>query len=578
MSTPSPLQILIVEDDRTSRFVLRRIIEALGTHEIHEAEDGQKAWDKLLGGLMPDLCFLDFNMPRLNGLELLRRIRADPRFAALKVCFCSAVRDRHLIVQAAALKPNDYILKPYSREAIQAQVQRIQGAPNASESLEPESGVCSRLGIDHSTYQARLDALLEEVRTTTVRLPTLLMRFDVVGVVTSLERARTAAQQLGARRIFRLVDNLRRSFEREGSLPTTREASRDEANAHFQQWLSRSADHLMQGIQELRSEVQAIERLNQAGGADGEAGKQGRAVPAISPEEREIEIMVQALAEVFQRGRLIAASRTSRSRSLSVPIKASILGEDSAQTLGAVTRKTSFSLTILDPDTAKAVDDCRKVADLVKFLSLPLDGGARWIPDRAVALLESEIAARNSQGAMLLRHAIGEDVQAFLTRQEVLIRENLELLYRESGMSGAPSESQVEKILADIRERLQPALDGHLTNEVLYTTLELGNLLENRDDERWASPCLLLYHTALLQRSAYADSTFDRTFKFSTFDRQSFLESMNVFGDAFTRNPDAAHAENGIQQLEAINESPVSQFEKCRLLWAIIKPDGGVPR
>ena len=572
MSTESALQILIVEDDRTSRFVLRRILEAIGNHEVHEAEDGLKAWDRLSEGWLPDLCFLDLNMPRLNGIELLRRIRADPRLAGLKVCFCSAVRERHLIVQAAALKPCDYILKPYSREAIFAQVQRILGAPNPGESLEPETGVCMRLGIDHATYQARLDALLEEVRSTTGRLPTLLMRFDVVGVMTALERARSAAQQLGARRIFRLVENLRRAFEREGGMPVSREVSREEANAQFQQWLSRSADHLMQGIQELRAEVQTIEKLGQKTGLSGAPGSGGRPGGLATPEEQELEIMVQALAEVFQRGRLVSASRSNRSRSLSVPIKAALFGEDSAQTLGAVTRKTSFSLTILDPDTAKAVEECRKVTDLVKFLSLPLDGGARWIPDGAVGLLEGEAAARNSQGLMLLRHAIGDDIEAFLGKQESLIRENLNLLHSQSGIEGQASEAQVQAILADVEERLRPALNGHLTHEVLFTTLDLGNLLETKDDERWVSPCLLLHHSALLQREAYADPSFDRTFKFSTFDRQRYLQTMDVFGDAFSRHPDAKSAVEGIKQLDSITASPVSQLEKCRLIWALIRP------
>jgi hypothetical protein len=70
MPNPKPLRILIVEDDKTSRIVLRHILEALGDQEIYEAEDGLKAWEMLNGGLVPQLCFLDLNMPRMNGIEL----------------------------------------------------------------------------------------------------------------------------------------------------------------------------------------------------------------------------------------------------------------------------------------------------------------------------------------------------------------------------------------------------------------------------------------------------------------------------------------------------------------------------
>src|SRR5258708_8472178 len=70
-----PMQILVVEDDKTSRLVLHRILESTGDLEIIEATDGVKAWELLDGGLHPALCFLDINMPKLNGLELLERIR-----------------------------------------------------------------------------------------------------------------------------------------------------------------------------------------------------------------------------------------------------------------------------------------------------------------------------------------------------------------------------------------------------------------------------------------------------------------------------------------------------------------------
>jgi two-component system chemotaxis response regulator CheY len=145
------MRILIVEDDKTSRIVLRRILQTMDNQEIYEAEDGLKAWEMLNGGLMPELCFLDVNMPRMNGVELLKRIRNDKRFASLRACFCSAVRDRRLIEQAAALQPDSYILKPYDRDAIQAQVERIRGIARPEDSLEPLAGVCARLGIDQAT-------------------------------------------------------------------------------------------------------------------------------------------------------------------------------------------------------------------------------------------------------------------------------------------------------------------------------------------------------------------------------------------------------------------------------------------
>ena len=574
-SLPTParrrLVILIVEDDRTSRFVLRRMVEASGEHEIHEAENGLRAWEKLVAGLRPDLCFVDLNMPQMNGIEWLRRVRAEPQLGPLRVCFCSAVRDRNTIVQAAALKPDDYILKPYSREVIQTQIQRVLGVPSLNDSLEPASAVCSRLGIDPETYRLRLNAVLDEIRQLTVRLPMTMMQFDFGGAMGLLERGKASSGQLGVKRIVRLIESFIRCFESSGALQWGT-GTKAEVALRFQQCLAGSADTLMQTLQGLREEVQVIEGFlapKAAAGGTGGAGQPGDDLWA--KDGAEIAALNRTLSEVFQRGKLASASRTSRSKSLSVPIKASIVGADAAETLGAVTKKTSFSLTILDVETGKAVDECRKVADLVKLLSFPLDEGTRWMPDRAILLLETELAARNQQGVMLLQASIGADLEAFLTRQEGIIRENLNHLYRQAGSLGEASEEQVQSILDDVRERVEPALNGKLTNEVVYTALHLGNLAECRDDTRWASPSSLLFHAASLQRRAWADPAFDRAFKFSTFDRQSFLEAMDVFEDGFAQAPTVEAAEEGVQQLEAIRTSPVSEFEKCRLIWAMVK-------
>ncbi len=570
MSDQNLLRVLIVEDDKTSRFVLRRILETLEGLELYEAEDGVKAWEMLQGGPLPDLCFLDFNMPRLNGLELLKRIRNDPRLAPLKVCFCTAVRDRHLIVQAAALQPDHYILKPYARSAIQAQVQKVRGIPRPEESLESSASVCTRLGISEATYDVRLSALLEEARTLTTRLPTLLLQLDVAGALAALEKTKQAAQDLGVRHLYKLADSLSRSFKADGSLTDRGVESKAEAAAKLQQWLSRSADHLMQMLGNLRGELLTVEKL----------ATEARLGPALTQHEpdsfkarqqAELDTLISALSEVLRQGKLLAANKTIRSKSLNVPVKAALLGEDSAQTLGALTRRTSFSLTILDADTAEAIENCRKINDLVKLLSYPLDAGARWIPDAAIVLLEREVATRNDQGVLLLRAAIGPDFEAYMRQQEGVVRQHLTQLYQQSGAAGSATEAQVQAILQDIRERLQPALDGELTAHPVFSSLDFGNLAERADDARWASPFSLLISAARFFRTAATDPGFDRVFRFNTFDRQACLQAMNVFGDAIGDRVHAARAARELEQLDAVEGSPVSLLEKCRLVWGIIR-------
>lgn len=237
------LRVLIVEDDNTSRLVLRGILETLGGLEVFEAEDGLQAWQMLDGGLLPGLCFLDFNMPHLNGVELLKRIRNDTRFSLLKVCFCSAVRDRKNITQAAALQPDSYILKPYDRSAIEDQVRKAKATAWPTEILDSPEEVCARLGIDQAIYGFRLNALMEDARALTTRLPLLLMQLDMPGALSEIDSIRFSAKALGANSIFKIADSLRCSFAFEAELTDQR---------------------VLQMMSDLRGELESVTRLTAA--------------------------------------------------------------------------------------------------------------------------------------------------------------------------------------------------------------------------------------------------------------------------------------------------------------------------
>ena len=153
MSNGTPIRVLIADDDETSRLFLRSILEGIGGLDVCEAVDGQQAWEMLDGGLEPRLCFIDIDMPRLTGLELLKRIRADRRLAGIKVCFCSAVRERQLVMQAAALQPDYYNLKPYPRASIQAQVRKVLGADIQKQKVDSvEEGAARRASKGRLTW------------------------------------------------------------------------------------------------------------------------------------------------------------------------------------------------------------------------------------------------------------------------------------------------------------------------------------------------------------------------------------------------------------------------------------------
>ena len=77
------MKVLVVDDDVVSRMMLMHLVDSCGQYEIVEAEDGEDAWRLLSDGLRPGIMFCDLRMPRLDGLELLARVRAEPALAGL---------------------------------------------------------------------------------------------------------------------------------------------------------------------------------------------------------------------------------------------------------------------------------------------------------------------------------------------------------------------------------------------------------------------------------------------------------------------------------------------------------------
>jgi two-component system chemotaxis response regulator CheY len=107
---------LVVDDSRVVRKVARRILEDLG-FEVAEAGDGAEglAWARTA---MPDVVLLDWQMPVMDGLEFLRRLRREPGGDAPRVVFCSVESDLDRIREALAEGADEYIMKPFDGDIV----------------------------------------------------------------------------------------------------------------------------------------------------------------------------------------------------------------------------------------------------------------------------------------------------------------------------------------------------------------------------------------------------------------------------------------------------------------------------
>ena len=114
---------LVVDDSKVIRMVARRILEEL-SFEVWEAVDGQEALDKCLEQ-MPDAVLLDWNMPVMSGIDFLHNLRASPEGEEPIVVFCTTENDLEHIQEAIAAGANEYIMKPFDSDIIQAKFAQV---------------------------------------------------------------------------------------------------------------------------------------------------------------------------------------------------------------------------------------------------------------------------------------------------------------------------------------------------------------------------------------------------------------------------------------------------------------------
>lgn len=118
------MRILIVDDSATMRRIIRNNLKAMGYDTVAEAENGQAALAKITADGV-EFVIADWAMPIMNGLELVRAIRSNPKHSHLPVLMITAVDQQEDIVQAIQANVSGYIVKPFDPETLKAKIQQI---------------------------------------------------------------------------------------------------------------------------------------------------------------------------------------------------------------------------------------------------------------------------------------------------------------------------------------------------------------------------------------------------------------------------------------------------------------------
>lgn len=118
------LRFLVVDDFSTMRRIVRNLLKELGFTKVDEAEDGAIALQKLKAGGF-DFVVSDWNMPNMDGLQLLQAVRADPTLKHLPVLMITAEAKKENIIAAAQSGASGYIVKPFTAATLGEKLDKI---------------------------------------------------------------------------------------------------------------------------------------------------------------------------------------------------------------------------------------------------------------------------------------------------------------------------------------------------------------------------------------------------------------------------------------------------------------------
>jgi two-component system chemotaxis response regulator CheY len=115
------MKILLVDDSRTIRAIQKNVLKQLNLVDILEAGDGLEALT-ILSGQRPDLMIVDWNMPNMDGITLVRKVREKDK--TLPIIMCTTEAEKGRVIEAVKAGVNDYLVKPFTVEALAEKINR----------------------------------------------------------------------------------------------------------------------------------------------------------------------------------------------------------------------------------------------------------------------------------------------------------------------------------------------------------------------------------------------------------------------------------------------------------------------
>lgn len=124
------VKLLVVDDSSTMRRIIKNTLERLGHTDILEAEHGVEAWDLLSQNDDVKVVITDWNMPEMNGLELVKKIRAEQKYEDMPIIMVTTEGGKAEVITALKSGVNNYIVKPFTPQVLKEKLEDVLGGVN----------------------------------------------------------------------------------------------------------------------------------------------------------------------------------------------------------------------------------------------------------------------------------------------------------------------------------------------------------------------------------------------------------------------------------------------------------------
>ena len=121
------MKILVVDDSSTMRRIIKNTLARLGYKDILEGADGVEGWSQMDANPDIEMLITDWNMPEMNGLELVKKVRSDERFVDLPIIMVTTEGGKSEVITALKAGVNNYIVKPFTPQVLKEKLAVVMG-------------------------------------------------------------------------------------------------------------------------------------------------------------------------------------------------------------------------------------------------------------------------------------------------------------------------------------------------------------------------------------------------------------------------------------------------------------------